>query len=206
VAIGDWSERQLLALTAGVVAAILVTMAGLVLYVFMKYGELEDEIAKLNGEVSKLQREAETLEEKKKDLADAERRVPDDIRRLPDEEGTKDLIDQVSEQSKNARVKIEKGPDVVEKRVRRRKPGQARTKRSQTGYATVKMSLEGSGKFHDFGQFLNRLENRLERIVSVTGFELTANKDGMVPDDPRVGIKLEFEAYRYTVPAQKKPK
>ena len=64
--------------------------------------------------------------------------------------------------------------------------------------------MEASGEFHHFGQFLNRLENRLERIVAVKGFEISANKDGLVPKSPDVDLKLRFDAYRYNVAQRKK--
>jgi Tfp pilus assembly protein PilO len=198
VALSDWNEKRLLALTGGVAGAILVIVAGLDVYMFMEYGKLEKEKASLRKDVDGLEERVAMREGKKKELEDARSASWRTELQLPDGEDVASLRSQVSEQ-----IKDFKGINMTKlgkMKLAKPKPGAQKGPASAQRYVPVMMELEASGEFHHLGQFINRLENRLERIVAVKGFKISANKDGLVPKSPDVELKLEFEAYRYSVP------
>lgn len=204
MALSDWNEKRLLALTGGVVGAILAIMAGLDVYVYTEYGKLEKEKADLRKDVDGLEERVAMQEGKVKELEDAKSASREAELQLPDDEDVGNLRSQVSEQIKDfkglnmtklGKVTARRGP---------RNPGGQRSGAPAQRYVPVKMEMEASGEFHHFGQFLNRLENRLERIVAVKGFEISANKDGLLPKSPDVDLKLRFDAYRYNVAQRKK--
>ena len=197
MALSDWNERQLLALTGGIVGATLVVMAGLVLYIYTKYSKLEDEIGQVRRENKALKQKADKLERKKSELDRLGKLKKTDELRLPGDEDIGGLVNQVSEQSRGAQLEITRLDRMKERAAGRRPPAAG----SSGGKCVpVKMEMVLAGRFHDFGKFLKRLEERLDRIVAVTGFEITANADGLAPDEPAVGIEVLFEAYRYKVP------
>ncbi len=193
--LSEWSEKQVLGLTAGVAVGVLLIMGGLVAYTYVRYTKVGAETDTLKRQNKKLEKKADMLEEKTKELENLTRETEAHEKRLPDGEDRGHLRSQVSEQSRNAEIDITSFTKVAKGAIRRR-PGKS-GRGSKERYVPVKFRMEASGKFHQFGQFLNRLENRLERIVTVKGFELTANKDGLNPKKPELGIKLQFEAYRY---------
>jgi Tfp pilus assembly protein PilO len=204
VALSDWNEKRLLALTGGVVGTILVIMAGLDVYTFMEYGKLGKETADLRKEVDGLEERVAMRETKEKELEDAKAASREAELQLPDDEDIGSLRAQVSEQIKDFKGLSMTKLGKVRERKAKKKPGGASSGAPVQSYLPVEMEMEASGEFHHFGQFLNRLENRLERIVAVKGFEMSANKDGLVPKSPDVELKLQFEAYRYNVAQKKK--
>ncbi len=208
MALSDWNEKRLLALTGGVAGAILAIMAGLDVYIYMEYDEREKDVATLNKAVDALEDRVATREGKEKDLKEAKAASREAELQLPDGEEEGSLVTQVSEQIKDFKglsmTKI--GRAAKGRGARKAGGGSAGAGAPAQSYVPVKMEMEASGEFHHFGQFLNRIENRLERIVAVKGFEITANKDGLLPKSPNVTLKLKFEAYRYNVPQGKKAK
>lgn len=194
MALNEWSEKQILGLTGGVVVGVLVIMGGLVGYTYAKYATLKEDTETLKRQNKALQKTADTLEEKKKLRDDLFKDTEFHQKKLPDDKDLGDLRNQVSEQSRNTKIDITAINEVESGR--KAKPGQS-GKGSKERYIPVKMKMEASGEFHHFGQFLNRLESRIDRLVAVKGFELTANKDGLNPKKPELKIKLQFDAYRY---------
>ncbi len=194
MALNEWSEKQILGLTGGVVVGVLVIMGSLVGYTYAKYTKLEKETETLKRRNKALQKTADTLEEKKQQRDDLLKDTGLHQKKLPDDEDLGGLRNQVSEQSRNTEIDIAAINKAKESG--RPRPGQA-GRGSKERYVPVKMQMEASGKFHQFGRFLNRLESRIDRLVAVKGFELTANKDGLQPKKSELKIRLQFDAYRY---------
>ena len=192
MALSDWSERQLLALTAGVAGGILVLMAGLVLWVYSQYRSLLDEIAAKKQDVQKKEQEAEQLDDSRKKLKEATQKLDEVLKLVPSAAKLEELISQITEQSRRAGLEVQSIEPVVQ-----RGSGRTRGKTGGSNYEPAGLTLECVGGFHEFGQFLNRLESRIERFVAIKGFKITAYSKGIVPGSKEMTFSLDIETYFY---------
>jgi Tfp pilus assembly protein PilO len=65
----------------------------------------------------------------------------------------------------------------------------------------IGVSLECEGGYHDLGQFINRIESRMERLVSVKDFSIRGHQGGSVPGSRKLAINLKLETYCYKAAA-----
>lgn len=189
MAMSDWSEKQLLALTAGVAGGVVLVMAGLVLWVYMRYGELCKEIEAKEKEVQAKRKEAERLDSVRKQLEEISARFNE--KRVPPDRDMDGLLRQINEQLARARLTY-KGVDYPKET--RKGPVQE--------YEPIPLRLQCEGGYHELGQFISGIEERIERLVAVTGFRINAYKDGLLPGKKALDISLDLEAFRYN---EKKP-
>jgi Tfp pilus assembly protein PilO len=190
LALGDLSEKQLLGLTAGVVAAILLVMAGILLWMYMRYKGLLDEIKTKNADAERMEKSARGLEDVEQAYKEAEIRYQDVRKQVPDESQLTELDAQISQQAASAKLNILKIEPVKER--------SSRKKTQQTGnLQTIKLRVEAAGSFNAFGQFLNNIEQNMDRFVAVTGFTIAAYEEGLAPGKGPHEIELNLVTYRY---------
>jgi Tfp pilus assembly protein PilO len=196
LALGDLSEKQLLGLTAGVVAAILLVMAGILLWMYMRYKGLLDEIKAKNATAVAMEKKARDLKDVEQTYEEYMTRFQDARKQVPDESQLTELDAQISEQAANAKLNILKIEPVKERSTRK--------KTKQTGnLETIKLRIEAAGSFNAFGQFLNNIEQNMGRFVAVTGFTIAAYEEGLAPGKGPHEIELNLVTYRYV--GKKKP-
>lgn len=192
MALGDLSEKQLLGLTAGVVGAILLVMAGILLWIYIRYKGLVND-TKTKGAI------ALTMEAKTRDLKDVEETFTEEmtrfhkvLQRVPETSLATDLDAQISGQAESAKLKILLIEQVKEKR------GRTKKKSAKAGkLEAIRIRVEAVGSFNAFGQFLNNIERNMDRFIAVTGFTITAYESGLVPGKRSHEITLDLVTYRY---------
>ncbi len=190
MALGDLSEKQLLGLTAAVVGAVLLVVAGILLWMYMRYRNLMDEIRMKDAKASTMEAKAKELDGLQKVHDEAMTRFHEVLKRVPDESQTSDLDAQISEQAANAKLRILK-LELVQERSRGKKT-------AKTGsLEKIRISIQATGSFNAFGQFLNNIEQNMDRFVAVTGFKITAFEDGLVPGNGGHEIEIDLVTYRY---------
>jgi Tfp pilus assembly protein PilO len=192
----DWSEKQFLALTAGIVGGILLIMAGVLFYIYKTYDDLVKETERVTLQVASLEKEAKRLPEVQKRLEDETLLKHSVDARVPEEESVEELIQQLNEQSRNA------GLEIVSIKHDQPRTGRRRTKPQK--YEPVKMIIECKGGFHELGQFINRIEDRMERLVAVSKFSIKGHKQGLDPGKNNLDIELDVVAYKFNNPYKKK--
>ena len=191
MALGDMSEKQLLGLTAGVVGAILLVMAGILLWTYLRFKGLQDDITAKNAEVVALKAQADKLKDAKERFDSASETFFKTLKRVPEGENATELDAQISEQAASAKLKVLKIEQIKEKATR------GRPQKTTGKLKPIKIHVEAAGTFNAFGQFLNNIERNMERFVEVTGFSIVAYEDGLAPGKGPHEITLDLVTYRY---------
>lgn len=187
--LSEWSEKQFLMLTAGIVGGVLVIGAGVLFYVYSTYNGLLQNIEKTDREVRSLEKEGKRLNDVKKELEEASAQYREILDKVPPEQMDKFLA-QLNEQSRNAHLSVagmEPLPD----------PSTRGKKAKIPTYQPIRVKLTCKGGFHDLGRFINRVEQRMERLVNVASFTIGAYKDGLMPGSRSLDVELIIETYKY---------
>jgi len=194
--LSDWSEKQFLALTAGIVGGILLIMAGVLFYIYSTYDDLVKEIKSVELQTRNLEKEGEQLPAKQKQLEEEMLLKQTVEARIPEEANVQQLIKQINDQSRSAGLKITKLEQAKEA------TGRRRTKPKK--YEPIKMELECKGGYHALGQFINRIEERMERLVAVDSFSIRGYRQGLEPGQDSLTIAIDLVAYKFNNPIKKK--
>jgi hypothetical protein len=191
LALGDLSEKQLLGLTAAVVGAVLVIMAGILFWMYIRYKKITDEIRTKSDKAVAMEAEAEQFDAVQKAHDEAMTRFHEVLKRVPDEPQASDLDAQMSEQAANAKLKIRKIELVKERSVRKKTAKRGSLEK-------IRIHIQAEGGFNAFGQFINNIEHNMDRFVAVTGFKITAFEDGLVPGGGGHEIEIDLVTYWYS--------
>lgn len=186
----EWGERQFLGLTAAIVGGSLAVMAGLVLWVYSRYGSLLDEIGEMKKENEKKEAEAAALKDRQRQYDDALRKHSRALEMVPESSGMSELGNQVTEKLRNSGLELSRITEIEVRAGARR--GEAAKK---SPGETHRMLVECRGGFDEFGRFLTELEMNMPRLVSVVDLAAEAHKKGVFPDAKATAYKLTFEVY-----------
>ncbi len=189
MALSDWNEKQLLGLTAAVAGGILLVMAGLVTWVYLGYRSLNKEIKQKKMQAQGMQNVAGTIE-KVREKRDRFAREFDDLKnKLPTDVQLGELITQISKQAGDAKLEVN--------RFRRKKDPPAVRGAPRSQYKSMHLELRCEGDYNSFGDFLNRIERKIERFIAVKTFKISGYKDGLEPGAKQLKITLELVTYKY---------
>jgi Tfp pilus assembly protein PilO len=199
VALGDLTERQMLGLTAGVAAVVALMGAGLVVWQYSRYSSLDREIREKRNQFNAEKKKADELPEVRRQRDELRARHEADERRLPDEPELVELTEEINDAARRSDVKI----PTISPRTEGGRRGRGQARQPASGrYDRIGLHLDIVSGFHEFGRFLNRLERKIERLVTVTAWTITADKDGLAPGSKEMKVSLDIEAYHYK---QKRP-
>jgi Tfp pilus assembly protein PilO len=190
--VSDWSEKQFLALTAGIVGGVLLIAAGVLYYKYSSYSELVQKIEATDREVKGLEKEANRLDEVKKRLEDESALNAQLEARVPEDANVDAFISQINEQSRSAHI-IVKGIQVV--------VGQTHRGPVQR-YEPITIKVDCVGGYHELGQFIHRLERSMERLVAISSFKIDAFSDGLEPGKKASAVALEIRTYKFNDPSR----
>jgi len=193
LALGDLNEKQLLGLTAGVVGAVLLVMAGILFWTYTRYKGLLDDIKAKTARAETMEDEARGLDEVKERYDAWMNRRYETLRQVPEEDQTTDLNAQISKQAASAKLRILRIERIKEKTSR----GRGKSKQKTGKLGEIGIHIEAAGSFNSFGQFLNNIEEVMDRFIAVTGFTITAYEDGLDPGKGAHEITLDLVAYKY---------
>jgi Tfp pilus assembly protein PilO len=199
VALGDLTEKQMLGLTAGIVGAVVLVGAGFVIWQYSRYSALDRDIRAKRSQFNAEKRKADELPDVRRQRDELRGRHEADERRLPDEPELVELTEEINDAARRSDVKI---PKISPRTEGGRRGGRRAKKPVPARYDRVGLHLDVVSGFHEFGRFLNRLERKIERLVTVTGWTVTADKEGLAPGSKEMKISLDLEAYHYK---QKRP-
>ena len=201
MALSDWSERQLLGLTAAVAGGLIGVVGGVDGWLYAKRQGVVREIARKTAEAKKKAAEAaenEGIQERERVAADRHREM---LRRLPEESSMAELMTELASHAKVARLRITKF-DLAQEKARRRGCSAAGTK----GNTPKKLLISAQGGYEAVIRFLYRIEqpDRMTRYVAVKGFEIEGYGDGLVPGSENLDISIELETFVAPKPVEKR--
>ncbi len=189
MALSDWSEKQLLGLTAGVAGGVLLVMAGLVAWVYLGYRSLNKEIRQKKMQAQGMQTVAATIEKVREKRNKIALEFEEQKSKLPTDVQLGELITQISKQAGDAKLEVNRF-------VKKREPPPGRLA-AITQYKSMHLELRCEGDYNSFGDFLNRIERKIERFIAVKSFKISGYKDGLEPGAKQLKITLELVTYKY---------
>lgn len=199
MALSDWNEKQLLGLTAGIVGAIVLVMGGLDAWVYLKYDALRKDIDVNGQEAQRLEKKAKTIETVQREHGEMAAEARRYEKRVPKDLSLTDLIDQISNQARAAKLRLTKAE-------REREAPGLRRGAATGGQKPTKLELRIEGGYDSLGKFVSYLEShqKMERFLKVTGFTISAYKEGLIPGADNLGITLNLVTYTHgtTAPAR----
>jgi len=190
VALSDWNERQLLALTAGVVAVFLAAMGGLVGWGYLRYDEMSAEHARTQSSIRKNREKANRLEDESAALETVEREAGAVLAKVPESEdgGGMDFVGSIVQAATDSKLTFVKTEPIKE-------PSGRGAKQSKSTFESFKVRFNLTGGYHEFGQFLNWVETRSDRLIAVKAFKIDGYKGGLYPGKKGLSIQVDLEAF-----------
>jgi hypothetical protein len=152
MALSDWSEKQLLAVTAGAFAAVLAVLGGVDYWVYSqsrdlerRAGEVENRVRATENSTERLKLELEELKQVIPEAIEHEKKLPDCSRY--DDEGLLTINRWL------ASMKVQTGASQIQ-------PPRERLAAAKEGelYATRGVNLRGTATFHALGRLIDRIE------------------------------------------------
>ncbi len=149
---------------AGILAAVNVVIAGLIVY-FLTYPQItdistrKDELAKLDAQLDNDGRIAANIPKYLQDKEDMERKLKEALTQLPNEKELPELIDSISRASEKSGLKIftfKPGTDVP-----------------RGFYAEVPVNMSVQGRFESLYDFSAKV-GALQRIVNIANLDITS--------------------------------